>query len=186
MSLSTRTVNFGLCLSAIFLFATSGCNSAGVQAGGTGSASNLSGPPVIIPAYQGRAPRQCTSVTAPPSVSQATAMVQCWSDAVSAFGLFLYQDVKVQIGSSRPYLITSDSYLAQIDPTAIVYPIRGSYTSYACHGINNLVPPGKQCSRQAVPQAMGMCWKTSFGDWKCYMQGNVSGVADVVSAPITY
>ena len=186
MSVSARMVKIGLCLSAMFLFATLGCDSAGVQAGRGGSASNLSGPPVMIPAYQGRAPRQCTSVTTPPSVSQATAMVQCWSDAVSAFGLFLYQDVKLQIGASRPYLNTSDSYLPQIDPTAIVYPIRGSYTSYACRGINNLVPAGKQCSRQAVPQAMGMCWKTSFGDWKCYMQGNVSGDADVVSTPTTY
>jgi hypothetical protein len=140
----------------------------------------------MIAAYQGRAPRQCSSVNQPPSVSQATAMVQCWSDAVSALGLFLYEDAKLQIGAPRAYLLTSDSYLPQIDPTAIVYPIRGSYTYYACTGINNLVPAGRQCTRRPVPQALGMCWKTSFGDWKCYMQGNVSTEVATVPAPTTY
>ena len=184
MGLSVRPLY--LSLLALALLSPLGCNSANVQAGGQGSGSDLSGPPVMIPAYQGRAPRQCTSVAKPPSVSQASAMVQCWSDAVNSLGLFLYQDVKLQIGAPRAYLLTSDSYLPQIDPTATVYPIRGSYTYYACHGINNLVPAGQQCSRSPVPQAMGMCWKTSFGDYKCFLQGNVAADVATVAAPTSY
>jgi len=184
MSFSARPLY--LCLLAAALFAPLGCNSSNAQAGGQGAGGDLSGPPTMIAAYQGRAPRQCTNVTKPPSVSQATAMVQCWSDAVNALGLFLYQDVKVQIGTVRPYLLTSDSYLPQIDPTATVYPIRGSYTYYACRGINNLVPAGQQCTRSPVPQAMGMCWKTSFGDYKCFLQGNIAADAATVAAPTTY
>jgi len=175
-------------LPLLALLAALGCNSSTAQAGaqGSGAGSDLSGPPVMIAAYQGRSPRQCTSVAKPPSVSQAGAMVQCWSDAVNSLGLFLYQDVKLQIGAPRAYILTSDSYLPQIDPAAAVYPIRGSYTYYACRGINNLVPAGQQCSRSPVPQALGTCWKTSFGDYKCFLQGNVAAEVATVAAPTTY
>ena len=186
MTQRTNVRAIALCLFVVTFFSALGCNSAGSQAAGQTAANELSGPPVIIPAYQGRAPRQCSSVTSPPSVPQAEALMQCWSDAVSALGLFLNQDVKIQIGSSRPYILTSDSYLPQIDPTAKVYPIRGSYNYYACRGINNLVPAGKNCTMQTASQAMGMCWKTSFGDYKCFMQGPTTGNGAMGPAPTTY
>jgi hypothetical protein len=183
MRLGVSMRNIALVLCGLGFFSSLGCHGADGQGGG---GSSLSGPPVLIAAYQGRAPRQCSSVTSPPTVVQATAMVQCWSDAVSAFGLFLYQDVKIQMAAGRPYVLTSDSYLAQIDSNAKVYPLRGSYTYYACSGINNLVPAGQQCRKQAVPQALGMCWKTSFGEWKCFVQGNVAPETETVAAPTAY
>ena len=154
-----------------------------------GQGHNLSSPPLSTFSQEWKViPQQIVPIasTKPPSIPQATAMAQCWSDAVSSLGLFLYQDVKLQMGAPRAYLLTSDSNLPQIDPTATVYPIRGSYTYYACHGINNLVPAGQQCTRSPVPQALGMCWKTSFGDYKCFLQGNVAADVATVAAPITY
>jgi len=166
-----RPLNLALCLIAFTSFAPLGCNSAGGQ--GSGSGSSLSGPLTMLPDYQARAPRTCTSVTKPPSLAQASVMVQCSSDQLSALGLSLLQDVKIEMGTSRPFVYQTDAGLPGIDLTAKVYPLRGSYTSYFCRAINNMSPAGKSCIRSAVPTAQGWCWKTSFGDYKCLMQGGI-------------
>ena len=108
MSLSARP--FYLSLLALTLLAPLGCNSsAGGQGSGSGAA--LSGPLTILPDYQARAPRTCSSVTSPPNLSQATVMVQCTMDATSAFGVGLVQDVKLEMGKARPFLYSSDAGL---------------------------------------------------------------------------
>jgi hypothetical protein len=185
MSLSVRVRNVAFCVSAFTFLSLFGCNSAG----GQGSGSTLSGPVTILAAYQSRAPRTCTSVTSPPSVSQAAVMVQCQMDALSAFGVGLVQDVKIEIGKSRPFLYSSDAGLSGVDLTAAVYPLRGSYTAYLCNTISNMAVPGQSCTISPVPQAVGWCWKTSFGDYKCKLQGAPGGSLPKSSfgpAPQTY
>ncbi|MGA3082140.1 MAG: hypothetical protein ABSD44_12245 [Terracidiphilus sp.] len=54
---------------------------------------------------------------------------------------------------------------------AKVYPLRGSYTGYFCRLISNMEPAGQSCIKSVVPVAQGWCWKTSFGDWRCKLQG---------------
>jgi hypothetical protein len=167
MILSNRMRPWALGLFALSLLTPIGCKSAGGEGAGTGSAADLSGPPVILPAYQGRAPRTCTSVTKPPSPAQAGALVQCTMDNLSSIGLRLVQDVKVELGTPRPVVLSTDDGLSELNLKSSVYPMRGSYTSYFCRTINNMVPEPTSCLIVSVPQGKGWCWKTSFGDWKC-------------------
>lgn len=183
MMLLTRARNAALCLLAFSLVSLPGCNSAGGQ--GSGSGSSISGPLTMLPDYQARAPRTCTSVTAPPSASQATVMVQCTMDTLSATGLGLTQDVKLDIGKPRPFVYWTDAGLSGIDLKATVYPLRGRYTGYFCRLISNMAPVGQSCIKSVVPVAEGWCWKTSFGDWKCKMQGAAPNMENA-AAPKTF
>ena len=186
MSLSTRVRNVFLCLFVLTFAALPGCNSAGGQ--GTGSGSSLSGPVVMLAEYQARGPRKCSSVTKPPSVSEAAVMVQCTMESVSSFGLGLIQDVKIEMGSSRRFVYSSDAGLSGVDLDAQVYPLRGSYVGYLCNQISNMAPAGQSCTKSTVDEAVGWCWKTSFGDYKCKLQG-APGKApkmETGAAPKTY
>jgi hypothetical protein len=174
-----------LCLFAFLLLTPFGCKSAGGEGASTASADNLSGPPVILPAYQGRAPRKCATVTKPPSPAQASALVQCTMDNLSSMGLRLMQDVQVQLGTPRPVVLSTDDGLSEIDLKSQVYPMRGSYTSYFCRSINNLVPAATSCLKAPVAEGKGWCWKTSFGDWKCRF-GEFVVASEYGPAPTTY
>jgi len=157
------------CLLVFTLFTLEGCKSA---EGAGQSAASISEPLKMLPEYNTRAPRTCVKVTSPPSVAQAAIMVQCTMDSVSATGLGLIQDVKIEMGSSRPFVYYTDAGLAGIDLNAKVYPIRGSYTGYFCSlSSASLDPNGKNCIKSVVPVAQGWCWKSSFGDWSCKLQG---------------
>lgn len=174
-----------LCLVVLTLFAPLGCKSADGQAAGVGAGSELSGPLTMLPEYQARAPRKCSAVTKPPSAAQATVMVQCTMDALSDTGLGLVQDVKLEMGSSRPFVYWTDAGLSGIDLNAKVLPLRGDYTAYFCRLISNMAPAGRSCIKTVVTEAKGWCWKTSFGDWKCKMQGGAAKMGEG-AAPTTY
>jgi len=173
-------------LLALALLSPLGCNSsAGGQGSGSGAA--LSGPLTILPDYQARAPRTCSAVNSPPNLSQATVMVQCSMDAVSDTGLGLIQDVKIQIGKPRPFAEWTDAGLPGIDLTATVFPLQGSYTGYFCRIVTpTFAPAGQSCIRSAVPTAQGWCYKTSFGDYKCRMQGGAPKMEQGMPAPQTF
>ena len=184
MSLSVHKHSLALCFSALTLLASLGCDRAGGQAPG-GSSST----PTILADYQSRAPRVCASVTSPPTVAQATAMVQCTMDATSAFGVGLVQDVKIEMGKARPFVYYSDAGLSGVDLEAQVIPLRGSYTAYLCNKISNMAPVGRSCTKSPVPMAVGSCWKTSFGDYKCKLKGAPGGSlpkSEFAAAPTTY
>jgi hypothetical protein len=182
MHIATRPLS--LCLFAFALLSPLGCNSsAGGQGSGSGAA--LSGPLTILPDYQARAPRTCSTVTSPPNASQATVMVQCSMDALTDTGLGLIQDVKLQIGKPRPFAEWTDGGLLNVDLTATIYPLQGSYTGYFCRLIGS-APAGQSCLRSAVPAAQGWCWKTSFGDYKCKMQGGAPTTVADQPAPKTF
>jgi len=154
---------------AFSFLGNAGCKGDGAEGGQ--SAAAVSSPLKMLPEYQARAPRTCSQVTSPPSADLAKVMVQCTMDGLSATGLGLTQDVQLQIGSPRPFVYWTDAGLDGIDLNAKVYPLRGSYTGYFCRLISNMAPAGASCIKSVVPQAQGWCWKTSFGDWKCKMQG---------------
>ncbi len=164
---------------ALTLLTPLGCKDAGGQGAGQGS-GGISGPLTMLPQYGSRAPRTCSAVKSAPSGAQAAVLVQCTMDGDSATGLGLIQDVKLEMGSTRPFVYWTDAGLDGIDMTAKVYDLRGSYTGYFCTLISaSMNAPGQNCMKSAVPVAKGWCWKTSFGDWKCKMQG---GAPDTVIA----
>jgi len=175
MSLSIRTHVLALGLLVLMLLTPFGFRSA------YGQGAGISGPLTMLPDYNARAPRTCSKVTSPPSAAQAAILVQCTMDANSYTGLGLIQDVKLEMGSPRAFVYYTDAGLAGIDLNAKVIELRGSYTGYFCNLVSaSLNGPGKNCVKSAVPVAQGWCWKTSFGDWKCKMQG---GAPDMVNGP---
>ena len=171
MVLTDRMRCVALCVLALTIFTSIGCKGANGEGAGQ-SGAGISGPLTMLPEYNTRAPRTCAKVTSPPSAAQAAVLVQCTMDSVSAFGVGLFQDVKLEMGSSRPFVYYSDAGLAGIDLDAKIYPLRGSYTGYLCTlSSASLDPNGHNCIKTAVTAAHGWCWKSSFGDWACKMQG---------------
>jgi len=132
MSFSARAFSLALCLSPFLLFAPLGCKSAGGQASATGGGSDLSGPPVFDAVYQARLPRKCATVTKPPSAGQAVVLAQCSMEALDGTmgggNLSLAQDIKLQMGTPRAFLYSTDSGLEGVDTEAKLIPLRGSYT----------------------------------------------------------
>jgi hypothetical protein len=169
MPLFPRTHKMTFLVLAFTLLTPFGCKSAdGEGQNGAG----ISGPLTMLPEYDARAPRTCSKVTSAPSAAQAAVLVQCAMDKLSPIGLGLTQDVKLEVGSSRPFVYNSDAGLAGVDLKADVYPLQGSYTTYFCHTVGpTLQPDGQNCIKSVVPEAQGWCWKTSFGEWKYKMQG---------------
>ncbi len=160
---------------AFFLFILTlltplGCKSAGGEGAGQNGAG-ISGPLTMLPQYGSRAPRTCAKVTNPPSVAQAAVLVQCTMDADTAFGVGLVEEVKPEIGKPRIFVYANFAGMPGIDLDAQVYPLEGSYTAYLCRYINNMSPAGANCTKTIFSTAVGACYKTSFGDWRCRMQG---------------
>jgi hypothetical protein len=183
MSFSARPLSLTLCLFAITILAPLGI----ARAGGQASGSDLSGPPVLLPEYQARAPRTCTKLKTAPSLAQAVALAQCAMDGISSGQLFITQNVNIEIGSARPFVYFTDAGLSGIDPSAQVYPLRGSYTSYLCNKIGSMYPAGHSCLKSDVPEGTGQCWKTSFGDYKCLLKGAPPKmVGGMPPPPVTY
>jgi hypothetical protein len=178
--LSPKMRPLALSLFVLTLLTPLGCKSAGGE-GAAQSGAGISSPLTMLPEYNARAPRTCSTVKSPPSAAQATVLVQCTMDALSYTGLGLIQDVKLEMGSPRAFVYWTDAGLDGIDLKADVYPLRGSYTGYFCTLVSaSLNGPGQNCIKSVVPVAAGWCWKTSFGDWKCKMQG---GAPAMVNGP---
>ncbi len=126
--------------------------------------------------YGTRKPQTCPSTAAPQtgpiSATTAARYVSCRIEGVDHDGvLMLTENMKVQVGSAVP--------LADIAPQdrpddakvgGSLYPIRGSYELYICEKASKLLGNlGKNCSTFDNARATGSCYRTAFGDWKCYM-----------------
>src|SRR5581483_859404 len=124
----------------------------------------LSGPPVYSAKYAARLPRVCSTVTTPPSVSQATTLVQCDAEGLNSTtnSIILVTDVSVQMGTPRDFMPGADNYLRDIDTRAKVYPLRGQSTRWDC-GEANAANAGTNCMTwPAAPSGRGQCWYTLF------------------------
>ena len=146
----------------------------------------ISGPPVINPAFGARMPRKCNPVTHLPSEAEAGALAQCATENGGEAGAFrpmiyLWQNLRVQIGKSRPYAYNADSHSTGIDTTSPVYPIRVTGDRLSCTG-------KPTCMTRHADKAEGTCYKTTFDDWQCYFS-QVFGVTNSeveLPAPTTY
>ena len=170
-------------VSGILVFGGSslGCNgdSQAVLAAQGGGAA-LSGPPTMNAQWKTRNPRKCSPVKHLPSPDEAAALSQCYSERVTGGYIGLLQNVSVQIGAPRPYIYNSDSYNANIDTTAKVYPIRGTADAYTCTG-------NSTCLVYHVTNGPGACIKTTFGDWSCsFSRSNPDPGSTNMPLPLTY
>ncbi len=116
-------------------------------------------------------------------------MVRCVKEtgSESTGELWLVENLKVDIGGPTKYaamypIIT----MAEADTTKQVYPIRGSWTGSICMLRSDAGRGGKDpnlnCRETDVSNATGACWRTTFGDWKCAMNGN-SGATRTPTRP---
>ena len=124
------------CVFAMLLLTLTGCKSADTVAAATGSGSDLSGPPVFNARFQTREPRKCSQVKSPPNVSQAIALIQCQREHMEAHNVWLTTDVKAEMGSARDFIYRTDQGWPEIDTSAKLIPLRGSWTVYNCAGIS--------------------------------------------------
>ena len=101
-----------LCLLAGMPAGISGCKSIAVAAAGNGSGAEMSGPPTFNSVYQVRNPRLCAKVTSPPTVAQATALVQCSNESDTTGSgspaIVVASDLKVEMGAPRNYIQGTD------------------------------------------------------------------------------
>lgn len=152
----------------------------------TGGDAAISGAPVINPAFGARMPRKCNPVSHVPSEAEAAALAQCRTESGGESGAFrpmiyLWQNVRVQMGTSRPYAYNADSHNTSIDTTSKVYPIRVTGDQLSCTG-------KPTCLTSHADKSEGTCYQTTFGDWQCHFD-QVFGVtkSDVeLPAPTTY
>lgn len=177
-------------VSIITCFAAIAALAAGVGLSSIASAqtsgSSISGPPVINPAFGARMPRKCNPVNHLPSEAEAVALVQCATENGGEAGAFrpmiyLWQNVHVQMGTSRPYAYNADSHSTSIDTTSKVYPIRVTGDQLSCTG-------KATCMTSHADKSEGTCYKTTFGDWNCHFS-QVFGVTKSqveLPAPTTY
>lgn len=149
--------------------------------------------------YGSRNPHNCASRNAPQkgaiSPAQAKQYFQCDSEKEEAsysgdYKLSLVTDVSVQVGSARPFMMGSDdtgnNVRDGIDPHFPVYPIRGSFVSWSCSTLSAFNSgPGKNCIRQAMPHATGICFMSSFHEWHCHMQDISQPMESYKPAPKT-
>jgi hypothetical protein len=136
--------------------------------------------PGIGAKYGSRDPQTCDSTKEPtkgaPSVDQIRKYLPCHMEGTFNGGLYLIDDVNVQIGKGIPY--ATFDILARpgdADPASVIYPIRGSFKKYQCFQAKDY-PAGQNCTVYAEPKASGICWRTTFGDWTCNMSGGGSTV----------
>ena len=138
--------------------------------------------------YGSRDPQTCADSKSPktgaPSPAQAAQYVVCSSEHEVNY-LYLAENVVVQqIGKGRPYNINEDINVPDIDVKTSVYAIRGSYTGYQCGKINlDRTNTNRNCTKHEYPQAKGLCYKDTFGDWHCSMVDVKSDISETDVPP---
>ncbi len=139
-------------------------------------------------AYGARNPRTCANtkapVSGPLSAQQAMQYVICGYERESNIiylSLNLLDNIKLELGSSRPYQPRTDSY-PDIDVRSPIYPIRGSYTTYTIDKLySNGENRGKNCDIYQNRPFTGVCYRTTFGDWSCGISAGGSGYPDIAN-----
>jgi hypothetical protein len=130
-------------------------------------------------AYGSRDPYRCSSTALPKTGAIDAAMARQYivcgteqGDAADPF--WLLENVKVEVGKG---VVPKGTYYvprADQDPNAKDYAIRGSLDRYLCSKVRPGTlsgSPGKNCALWHETNASGDCYRTTFGDWKCYFHG---------------
>ena len=128
--------------------------------------------------YGARDPQTCTpDKSGALTLDSARRLFTCSSEQLTGDYLYLITDLNLEMGASRKGNPRSDTY-DDLDPNAPVYPIRGSFTRYQCSRQFNLDAShsnvGTNCNAYPQPKAQGICYRTTFGDWKCKMFDRVT------------
>lgn len=181
MPISPSPLRIQLALVAALVVAACGGRGGG-DAAGTGAAPAFGAERGVGALYGARDPRTCPDRKQPtsgaPSPAQATAYVVCAQEHEFSQNLYLVDQIEVTgVAKGRPYNPIEDRNMSDIDIEAPVHAIRGHYVKYQCDHINSAQlrsvgfpdNTGKNCRAYDQPQASGLCYKNTFGDWTCSM-----------------
>ena len=119
----------------------------------------------------------CPQVRQAPSAVAASALVRCAkeSQSTSTGESWLVEDLQVQVGGPTSFAAMYNAItMPDADTRKSVYPIRGSWTWSVCKlraDAKIYGDPNMNCRETPVSRATGACWQTTFGDWKCTMNG---------------
>ena len=125
--------------------------------------------------YGSRDPRTCENTKAPARGAITAALAEkylnCQMEYLSGGSLQLVEKLTVQVGGGISYAaIIGSRSLSEIDTKYPVYPIRGSLLRYQCQDrLTAARVPTANCNTYNEPKAKGYCYRTTFGDWRCYM-----------------
>lgn len=125
--------------------------------------------------YGSRDARPCTmpAVRGAPTATQAAQAVVCgWEGIKSGSNgqyLHLLDQVRVEVGRGKRYEPGQYTVGTDLDPTAPVYPIRGSQITYSCYRRASSEHPDRNCTAVDETTATGICYTTSFGQLSCSM-----------------
>ncbi|MBZ5604606.1 MAG: hypothetical protein LAO79_20080 [Acidobacteriia bacterium] len=139
--------------------------------------------------YATREPRACKSRKDPLTAESARAYFICDAETEGATSLVLVTKVKIEIAPARSFNPTTDAAHQGIDPKQPVVDIRGSFTHYDCRQASpgdNAFARTHNCSAFDEPAAHGICYRNTFGDWRCRMhdlQADILGARQHVLPP---
>ncbi len=123
--------------------------------------------------YGARDPRRCAKTKAAgekPTVAEAVASFICISEGKFMDNLYLVDDVKITSFGKGQRPDPKYHYSVTPDLSALAYDIRGSYKWYSCGKPSSLSQPEKNCSVYDEANAVGSCYKDTFGGWVCSMK----------------
>jgi hypothetical protein len=128
--------------------------------------------------FGARDPRTCADRTQPKgntiSAAKAKEYIEC-SEFFDTQNLYLNEEVFVQTGSPRPYNMNNDIRVPNIDVRIPITPIRGHLKRYQCGQVNDIKHnAGENCFIYEWQHAEGLCYKDSFGDWRCMMRDSTA------------
>lgn len=171
-SATARIIFFALLMAATAILIT-GCG--GLASNEKADSNNLQPQAGVGSKYGTRDPYSCKSTKTPASgaisAEVAAQYVICSAEGETGGMLYLLENVKVEVGNGRRFNPNSDDY-ADIDQKSLLYPIRGSFTRFQCGAVSRgpiLPNVGKNCNSGDQPNATGVCYRTTFGDWHCSM-----------------
>jgi hypothetical protein len=129
--------------------------------------------------FDTRDPSVCKSTKEPanggPSPSQVKDYVRCTAEKTGGGSIFLMENMQMEIGKSRPFSSYTDVGNEDIDNSQPVYPIRGTVDFYQCtppgSSGGDVPAKGHNCTLTKPAPIAGICYKTTFGDWRCPTHG---------------
>ncbi|HRH45173.1 MAG TPA: hypothetical protein PKY82_26280 [Pyrinomonadaceae bacterium] len=122
------------------------------------------------------------------TVALAAQYARCTYEKADGNSIGLLEDLKIQVGGAVPFSRKTYPYASDVEPTTLVYPLRGSYKNYLCDAISDASENrGANCTVFVNTKAEGVCWKTTFGDWWCAITNgggaNESGLTEYKMPP---
>ncbi|HEY3741752.1 MAG TPA: hypothetical protein VGL53_17995 [Bryobacteraceae bacterium] len=127
----------------------------------------------------------CAPVKGDPLTQQkALKAFLCHDEHMFGDKLVLIEEPSLELGSARRYNRNEDFGVSNIDATAPVFPIRGSFRLYFCSPISKYMGnQGENCLISKHANAKGLCYKDGWGAWICSMSDPQSSQSQVQGPP---